>query len=86
MIYHFKKKYETLLASSKQGNSIVTLQQYIRKKIFNGLSLSVFIIADGIKDNGNLVKSTLKTVNPQFDLNRNKMITSTKRFYKQQIV
>lgn len=42
MIYHFKKKYETLLASSKQGNSIVTLQQYIRKKIFNGLSLSVY--------------------------------------------
>lgn len=87
MIYHIKKKYETLLASSKQVNSIVTLQQYIRKKkIFLTVYLYqfTFIIADGIKDNGNLVKSTLKTVNPQFDLNRNKMITSTKRFYKQQ--
>lgn len=85
MIYHFKKKYETLLASSKQGNSIVTLQQYIRKKSLTVyLYQFIFIIADGIKDNGNLVKSALKTVNPQFDLNRNKMITSTKRFYKQQ--
>lgn len=88
MIYHFKKKYETLLASSKQRNSIVTLQQYIRKKKSLTVYLYQFIFirffADGIKDNGNLVKSTLKTVNPQFDLNRNKMITSTKRFYKQQ--
>lgn len=86
MIYHIKKKYETLLASSKQVNSIVTLQQYIRKKksLTVYLYQFIFIIADGIKDNGNLVKSALKTVNPQFDLNRNKMITSTKRFYKQQ--
>lgn len=88
MIYHIKKKYETLLASSKQVNSIVTLQQYIRKKKSLTVYLYQFIFirffADGIKDNGNLVKSTLKTVNPQFDLNRNKMITSTKRFYKQQ--
>lgn len=85
MMYHFKKKYETLLASSKQGNSIVTLQQYIRKKSLTVyLYQFIFIIADGIKDNGNLVKSALKTVNPQFDLNSNKMITSTKRFYKQQ--
>lgn len=88
MIYHIKKKYETLLASSKQVNSIVTLQQYIRKKKSLTVYLYQFIFirffADGIKDNGNLVKSALKTVNPQFDLNRNKMITSTKRFYKQQ--
>lgn len=71
MIYHIKKKYETLLASSKQVNSIVTLQQYIRKKksLTVYLYQFIFIIADGIKDNENHVKSTLKTMNPQFDLN-----------------